>query len=79
VDVPVAALTGLGNTGGVFCRLFGTTTPFTAAQLATLYPTRVGYLRLVAADAAGAVAHRVLLLEDAVTIVGRAARSGVGG
>jgi hypothetical protein len=43
VDAPIAALGGVGNSGsgaiGAFCRLFGTTVPFSATQLATLYPT----------------------------------------
>jgi hypothetical protein len=43
VDVPIAALGGTTNTGkpplGTFCRLFGTTVPFTAEQLSALYPS----------------------------------------
>lgn len=38
IDVPIATLSGLGQTGAGFCGLFGTTTPFDAARLATLYP-----------------------------------------
>ena len=34
VDAPLAVLSGLGQSGGGFCGLFGTTVPFTAAQLA---------------------------------------------
>lgn len=41
VDVPIAALGGTSNSGspplGQFCRLFGTTVPLTAPQLAALY------------------------------------------
>jgi hypothetical protein len=41
VDVPIAALGGTTNSGtpplGQFCRLFGTTVPLTAPQLAALY------------------------------------------
>jgi hypothetical protein len=43
VDVPIAALGGTTNTGnpplGTFCRLFGTTVPFTPEQLMAAYPT----------------------------------------
>lgn len=42
VDVPLAVLRGIGNTGdgGWFCQLFGTTEPLNAARLDSLYPTR---------------------------------------
>jgi hypothetical protein len=33
VDVPVASLSGVGQTGSSFCGLFGTTVPLTAAQM----------------------------------------------
>lgn len=33
VDVPVAALSGVGQTGSRFCALFGTTVPLTTAQM----------------------------------------------
>jgi hypothetical protein len=40
VDAPVATLSGLPAPGGsLFCFLFGTTTPFSAAQLHALYPS----------------------------------------
>jgi hypothetical protein len=39
LDVPVATLSGLGQTGSAFCGLFGTTMPFDPATLAALYPT----------------------------------------
>jgi hypothetical protein len=38
VDVPSATLSGLGQGGGVFGMLFGTTTSFKPAQLTALYP-----------------------------------------
>jgi len=38
VDVPIAAFTGEQD-GSLLCRLFGTTTVFSDAQLAALYPT----------------------------------------
>ena len=45
LDVPVATLSGLGQTGAAFCRLFGTTTPFDQATLAALYPTQRTFRR----------------------------------
>ena len=44
VDAPRSALTGEFNTGGSFCRLFGLQTPFDAATLAKLYPSRDKFL-----------------------------------
>src|SRR5262249_28140960 len=38
VDVPVAKLVGLGNSGAGFAFLVGITEPFDAAKLARLYP-----------------------------------------
>ena len=38
VDAPIAALGSQGNTGG-FCFLFGSTVPYSAAHLASLYKT----------------------------------------
>ncbi len=41
VDAPVATLRGPGNDGGTgFCRLFGTTQPFSPTKLDTLYRNR---------------------------------------
>jgi hypothetical protein len=44
VDAPVAKLSGLGQTGSQFCFLFGTTVPFTEAQLVALYHTHGGFV-----------------------------------
>jgi hypothetical protein len=44
VDVPIATLRGDGNNGGTFCNLFGSTVPFSAATLASLYPTHADYV-----------------------------------
>ena len=43
VDVPVAVLTGEGNSGAPISRLCGRTIPFTSEQLAGLYSTRADY------------------------------------
>jgi hypothetical protein len=43
VDVPIATLSGLGQSGDGFCSIFGTTVPFSAAKLAALYPTHAKF------------------------------------
>jgi hypothetical protein len=40
MEAPLATINGLPNAGGSFCRLFGNTTPFDAATLAELYPSK---------------------------------------
>lgn len=44
LDAPIAAYSGASNSGGSFCVLFGTTQPFDAATLTTLYPTHADYV-----------------------------------
>ena len=48
VDAPIAKLGGVGNGGtgpvGKFCGLFGTTVPFTAEQIHTLYPNHSAFV-----------------------------------
>jgi hypothetical protein len=50
VDVPIAVLTGTSSAGGgLLCGLFGSTTPLSAAQLASLYSTHADYVSKVTA------------------------------
>jgi hypothetical protein len=49
VDVPIAVLSGQGSGGGILCSLFGSTTPLSAAQLSSLYPTHADYVNQVTA------------------------------
>jgi hypothetical protein len=78
VDVPVSALSGIGNTPTPpapalsFCFLFGTTKPFTSAQLKALYPTHGDYVNRVAA-AAGLARRQGFLLPAGVRMVIQAA------
>jgi len=44
VDVPLATLSGVGQTGSTFCFLFGTTHAFTPAQLVGLYQDHHGFV-----------------------------------
>ena len=79
VDVPVATLSGLGQSGSAFCFLFGTTVPFSAAKPAALYPSHARFvlrwIRDTIADARGGFIRRA----DAVELIAAAAESNVGG
>jgi hypothetical protein len=69
VDAPSAILSGIGNTGGGFCRLFGTTSLFSAAQMASLYVDADGFTAAVTAAANEAVAAGFLLQVDADAVI----------
>ena len=73
VDVPRSTLSGLGNTPADFCRIFGTTTPFSADTLNTLYPTTADYMAKVSNELRSNVRHRFILPADAAQIVTLAA------
>lgn len=65
IAVPVATLSGeRGPTGGVICLLSGTTIPFTAGQLAQLYPSAQAYLDQYAAATDAAIAAGFALPGD---------------
>lgn len=70
VDVPVAVLSGLGQEGGAgFTFLFGTTLPFSAEELAQLYPAgRDSYLKQFGESLAQAVHKGFILAADAEEI-----------
>ena len=76
---PVAVLSGLGQTGESFCRIFGTTVLFDEAQLAELYPTEQDYLDAVTESLQAAVDAGFLLAPDATLIGQDAETSGIGG
>jgi hypothetical protein len=79
VDVPVAVLSGLGQTGGSFCFLFGTTAPFDDASLAQRYPDRSAFTAAWDAAVERAVAAGALLPVDAERLKQVAAASTIGG
>jgi hypothetical protein len=72
VDVPIAALGGTTNTGappaGSFCRLFGTTVPFTTQQLSALYPTHAAFVTKWKQSIDRAVKAGFLLKPDATEL-----------
>ncbi|MFN8542782.1 MAG: alpha/beta hydrolase domain-containing protein [Candidatus Binatia bacterium] len=78
LDVPVATLSGLGQAGGGFCGLFGTTLPFDAATLESLYPTHTAYVAAVTRALRKAVQRGWILRTDAKAIKASAIASGVG-
>jgi hypothetical protein len=67
VDAPIATLNS-ENTGSGFCRLFGSTTPFTPAQLAALYPTHDDFVRKWTVSLFTNVANGYLLPQDAAEL-----------
>jgi hypothetical protein len=78
VDVPVAALSGLGQSGAQFCFLFGTTVPFSAAKLAALYPTHASFLTRWAGATLADTAAGFIRPADAAALIAAAAASSVG-
>jgi hypothetical protein len=73
LEVPTATLTGTGNRPAdtnpvsIFCVLFGTTTPFTAATLSTLYPNHGVYVQKFTAATRQLARQGFLLPEDEQT------------
>jgi hypothetical protein len=75
VDVPIAVHSGASTaTGGagLFCGLFGSTTPFSAEQLRTLYPTHQDYVAKVTASANRSVSDGFLRQADTAEIIATA-------
>lgn len=78
VDVPIATLSGLGQSGGGFCFIFGTTELFDQATLDELYPDHDAYVAAVEEATDRAVRAGFLLRPDAALIEEAAAQSDVG-
>ena len=78
VDVPIATLRGDGNNGGTFCTLFGSTVPFSAATLASLYPTHADYVAKFDAAAERALRAGFLRAADVKNLKAAAAASAIG-
>ena len=73
VDVPLAVLSGLGQDGGGFCGLFGTTLSLSAEQLDALYPTAEDFLAKWNESTDAAVASGAILAIDGEAIKAAAA------
>jgi hypothetical protein len=81
VDVPVATIRGTGNAAPGpfnFCSLFGTTTAFSAARLAELYPNHGRFVSAWSHAVNDGVAGGFLLPEDAGFLKSVAGESPVG-
>ena len=79
VDAPVAKLSGLPASGGSLCRLFGSTTPFDPAKLATLYPTHDAFVKAWNKAVDMSVKAGFVLRADASNLKDAAAVSTIGG
>jgi hypothetical protein len=79
VDVPVATLFGIGQSGSSFCFLFGTTIPFSVAKLAALYPAHALFAWRWAVDTIADMRAGFIRPADAAELIAAAARSDVGG
>ena len=77
VDAPIAKLSGLGQSGGSFCGIFGTTVCFDDATRTALYPTPDDYATAVNESTDAAVAAGFILEPDGALIKAAAAASGV--
>jgi hypothetical protein len=69
VDAPAAVFSGLGQDGGSFCGLFGTTFLFDAVQMVERYVDQAGYVGAVTNAAQAAVDAGFLLQADADLII----------
>jgi hypothetical protein len=78
VDVPISALSGAAAPGqSPTCRLFGSTTPFSAAMLTSRYPTHADYVTRFDEATARAVKAGFVLPADAARLEAAAAASSV--
>ncbi|HUI25406.1 MAG TPA: alpha/beta hydrolase domain-containing protein, partial [Candidatus Kryptonia bacterium] len=75
--VPIAALSGLGQTG-IICLLFGSTVPFDAAMLAALYPDHESYVSEFNQATDRAVRAGFILAPDAALMKAAATVSDIG-
>jgi hypothetical protein len=80
VDAPVATLSGLptGQGGTSFCAIFGTTTPFTPAHLAALYPNHSQLASKWGLATRSALRHGFITSADARELILAGARSSIG-
>ena len=82
VAAPVAVVNGTGDTssaGGGFCRIFGTTIPFSSARLAQLYPTHEVFVEKWDQAVASDVSKGYLLPADGAVLDKVAKQSTIGG
>jgi Alpha/beta hydrolase domain len=74
IDVPIARMSGVGQSGSIFAALFGVTEPFDQRRLLDLYPNgRADYLDKFAAALNSAISNGHILVEDKTQIAALAA------
>ena len=78
VDVPIATLGGLGQTGNAFCSLFGSTVPFDAVALKARYGSHDAFVTQWTTAMKKAVDAGVILQVDADHLIAAAKGSTVG-
>jgi hypothetical protein len=78
MDVPIATLSGGGQSGSLICLLLGTTVPFDAATLASLYPGHGAYVGKFARATRRAQRAGFIRRHDAKLMAASAAASNVG-
>ena len=78
VDVPIASFTGQ-QPGAIICQLFGTTTVFSDAQLAALYPSHKAFLSAYKKAVKRSLKAGWILKRDAKLMKQWAAGSNIGG
>ena len=78
LDVPIATLSGVGQTGPSFCRLYGTMAPFDAATLASLYPDHHAYVSAYVKATRQATRARYIVRRDARLLKANARGSDIG-
>jgi Alpha/beta hydrolase domain len=77
VDVPIATYSGQADTTSLVCSFFGSTTPFSATELATLYPSHDDYVAKVVNATATAQNAGFIVAADAPLIMQEAASAPV--
>lgn len=78
VDAPTATINGETNTTpGIFCTIFGSTTPLSSAEIKRRYPTHDDYVAAVEKSAEQAVSDGFLLEADAQELVETAAAADI--
>jgi len=78
VDAPVATLSGRAKGGASFCFLFGSTVPFTPAQMEALYPNHRTFVSAWVQATKSARAAGFLVDADAKELESAAVRSDIG-
>jgi hypothetical protein len=78
MDVPIATLSGGGQSGSLLCLLLGTTVPFDSATLASLYPDHGAYVGKFARATRRAQRAGFIRRHDAKLMAASAAASNVG-